>query len=73
VLTRKEAWRKQFEHIPHGSAWLAEGDEPETLEILRRNVNKGLPCGSVKFVRRLETLAGRMLAYRLRGRPRKKV
>ncbi len=73
VLTRKQVWRKQFEQISHGSAWLAEGDEPETLEILRRNVNKGLPCGSVKFVRRLERLTGRMLAYRPRGRPRKQV
>jgi hypothetical protein len=70
VLTRKEVWRKQFEHIPHESAWLAEGDEPQTLEILRRNVNKGLRCGSVKFVRRLERLSGRVLAYRPRGRPR---
>ncbi len=35
-----------------------------------RNINKGLPCGSAKLVRRLEKLAGRMLTYRPRGRPR---
>lgn len=69
VLSKKPLWRKHLEHIPNWSAWLAEGDEPETLATLRRNVNKGLPCGSANFVRRLERLAGRVLAYRPRGRP----
>lgn len=35
------------------AAWLAEGDEPQRLEILRRNVEKGLPCGSGKFIQKL--------------------
>ena len=53
------------------SAWLAQGDEPGELEILRRNADKGLPCGSQKFIGKLERLTGRVLQYRLRGRPRK--
>jgi hypothetical protein len=32
------------------SAWPAEGDESEELAVLRRNVDKGLPCGSESFI-----------------------
>ena len=71
VLTKKPSWRKQFEAIGDWSAWLAEGDAPEQLEIMRRHTEKGLPCGSEKFIRKLETLAGRALHYRPQGRPRK--
>jgi len=71
VLSDKSAWRRQFESIGDWSAWLAEGDEPERLEILRRNVEKGLPCGSETFIRRLEKMTGRALQYRPRGRPKK--
>ena len=71
VLTRKSSWRKQLEGIGDWSAWLAEGDEQQTLEVLRRNVEKGLPCGSEKFIQKLEKLTGRALQYRPRGRPRK--
>lgn len=70
VLTRKPYWRRQFESIGDWAAWLAEGDEPQSLEILRRNVDKGLPCGSDRFIRKLEKLTGRALQYRPRGRPR---
>ena len=72
VLTKKAAWRKQFESIGDWSAWLAEGDEPEQLEVLRCNAGKGLPCGSAKFIQKLEKLTGRALQYRPRGRPRKR-
>jgi putative transposase len=72
VLTKKAAWQKQFESIGDWSAWLAEGDEPEQLEVLRRNAGKGLPCGSAKFIQKLEKLTGRALQYRPRGRPRKR-
>lgn len=71
VLTTKSSWRKQFEAIGDWSAWLAEGDAPQQLEVLRRNAEKGLPCGSEKFIRKLEKLTGRALQYRPRGRPRK--
>ena len=71
LLTTKPYWRNQFEGIGDWSAWLAEGDEPEKLDVLRRNVEKGLPCGSEKFVRRLEKMTGKALQYRPRGRPKK--
>lgn len=67
VLTDKTVWCKQFESIGDWSAWLAEGDEPEQLEILRRNADKGLPCGSERFIRRFEKLMGRQLVFRPRG------
>ena len=71
VLTTNSSWRKQFEAIGDWSAWLAQGDEPQELEVLRRNADKGLPCGSEKFIRKLERLTGRALQYRPQGRPRK--
>jgi putative transposase len=71
VLTTKTTWRKQFEAVGDWSVWLAQGDEPEKLEVLRRNAEKGLPCGSDKFIQKLEKLTGRVLQYRPRGRPRK--
>ena len=71
VLTTNPSWRKQFEAIGDWSAWLAQGDAPQELEVLRRNADKGLPCGSEKFIRKLEKLTGRGLQYRPQGRPRK--
>ena len=71
VLTRKPYWQRQFESIGDWAAWLSEGDEPQRLEILRRNVEKGLPCGSEKFIHKLETLTGRALQNRPRGRPKR--
>jgi len=71
LLTKKSYWRKQFESMGDWSAWLAESDEPEKLEVLRRNVEKGLPCGTEKFIQKLEKMTGRALQYRPRGRPRK--
>ena len=71
LFTTKSYWKEQFESVGDWSTWLAEGDDPKQLEILRRNVDKGLPCGSDKFIQKLEKLAGRMLGHRPRGRPRK--
>jgi hypothetical protein len=71
VLTTKSSWRKQFEAVGDWSTWLAQGDEPEKLEALRCNAEKGLPCGSEKIIQRLEKLTDRALQYRQRGRPRK--
>ena len=72
VLCSKPYWRRQFEGIGNWSAWLAAGDEPGQLEILRRNADKGLPCGSDKFILRLEKCVGRKLAFRPRGRPKRR-
>ena len=71
ILTNKSAWRRQFDSIGDWSAWLAEGDEAEQLDRLRRHTSKGLPCGSERFIQKLEKLTGRALKYRPRGRPKK--
>jgi putative transposase len=73
LLTTKSTWRKEFESIGDWSSWLAEGDEPEELEVLRRNVERGLPCGSEKFIEKLEKMTGRVLRFRSQGRPRKEL
>ena len=70
VLTRKATWKRQFAGIGDWSAWLAEGDEPQEMEVLRRNVEKGLPCSAPKFIQMLEKLTGRDLQYRPPGRPK---
>jgi putative transposase len=69
TLTGKPRWRRKIDGIGDWAAWLAEGDAPDTLEVLRRNADKGLPCGSERFIRKLEKSAGRALRYRPRGRP----
>ncbi len=71
VLTMKRYWKKQFELISDWSAWLAEGDSEEEMSILRRNVQKGLPCVSRRFLCKLEKRAGRVLEYRPMGRPKR--
>jgi len=71
VLTTKAYWMKQFESIEDWSAWLAEGDPENELSVLRRNTDKGLPCGSDRFIKKLEKKAGRALGFRPRGRPTK--
>jgi putative transposase len=71
VLTTKVYWRKQFEAIGDWSAWLAEGDLEIEMATIRRNVEKGLPCGSDRFIRKLEKRVGRILQYRPLGRPKK--
>jgi putative transposase len=69
LLDASPRWSKQFAAVANWSAWLAEGDEEQELQIVRRNVDKGLPCGSEKFVAELGEQAGRVLAYRAQGRP----
>ncbi len=71
LLSQKAAWQRELTQITDWSAWLAEGDETEQISILRRNADKGLPCGSDRFIRKLEKLAGRVLQYRPQGRPKK--
>ena len=70
VLTKRALWRNEFKSIRRWSAWLAEGDAPQQLDVLRRHVERGLPCGSMKFIQRLEKLTGCSLQFRPRGRPR---
>lgn len=53
------------------SKWLQEPDGDEEMDILRRNVQKGLPCGSESFITELEKKLERSLIFRPQGRPRK--
>lgn len=71
LLDLESVWNKQFATIENWSEWLAEGDEADELQILRRNVDKGLPCGSERFVQALGNQVGRMLMHRPQGRPKK--
>lgn len=70
LLTTGSHLQEQFESVRNWSAWLAEGDDPSQLEVLRRNAAKGLPCGSPSFIQKLEGIAGRALQFRPPGRPK---
>lgn len=67
ILTTSDSWRQRLATIRDWSAWLASGDAPDCLEVLRRRVDKGLPCGSREFVEALEESTGRDLQERPRG------
>ncbi|MGH6630258.1 MAG: hypothetical protein ACREB3_11055, partial [Burkholderiales bacterium] len=73
VLTKDPEWLGQVRSRRDWSKWLAEGDQPEQLKVLRRHVEieRGLPCGSEGVVRKLERRAGQLLPPRPRGRPKK--
>ena len=73
ILTRSSRWMEILEQIENWSEWLAEGDEPQKIKLIRRNIEKGLPCGSDEFIKRLERIAGRILQYRPQGRPREEI
>ena len=53
--------------IPDWAAWLADENPAETAAI-RRNTHTGRPCGTVEFIRKLETLLGRLLLPQKAGR-----
>lgn len=71
LLSQQKHWRRQFEAMGDWADFLAVPDEPAKMEILRRNVDKGLPCGSERFIRKIEKIAGRILTFKPQGRPRK--
>ena len=50
---------------------MAEGEDENQLLVIRRNIDKGLPCGTEQFIKKLEKVAGKVLQYRPQGRPRK--
>ncbi|MBL4886778.1 MAG: transposase [Planctomycetaceae bacterium] len=51
------------------SDWLALPESKGIIDLINRNIEKGLPCGSDNFIARLEVLANRSLQYRPQGRP----
>lgn len=71
LLNPESGLSRKFSEIEDWPAWLAEGDEAEELLMLRRNIEKGLPCGSDGFVQKLGRKVGRLLEYRPQGRPKK--
>jgi putative transposase len=71
LLKTTPAWRASFADINDWPAWLAEPDEDEKLLVLRRNAMMGLPCGSEKFISKIEKRAGRNLHVNPIGRPKK--
>ena len=71
VLTKDPEWFKQFKSVGDWAKWLGDGDRPEQLEVLRRHVERGLPCGAEGFIRKLERQAKQLLRLRPRGRPKK--
>jgi putative transposase len=70
VLSTLAKWKKLTDHVDDWSAWLAEGDVGNELSIIRRNIEKGLPCGSEQFIRKLEKLSRRSLQFLPQGRPK---
>ena len=70
VLSNNPQWKKLTEQVDDWSAWLAGGDDPSELKVIRRNIEKGLPCGSDRFIKNLEKMIGRSLQFRPQGRPR---
>jgi putative transposase len=71
LLTKNRWYEQLLAGIPDWSAWLAPGDDPEALAMLRRNSAKNLPCGSAAFIEQLEKRTGRVLRPRKPGSPRK--
>jgi putative transposase len=57
--------------ISNWSAYLGQADSPEDIKQFALHEHTGRPLGSDDFVKRLETLTGRVLAPRIRGRKKK--
>ena len=71
VLTDNEGWSRRRNAIGNWSVWLAEAERAPELDAIRARTRRGAPCGSEQFVKQLESVAGRPLQWRRRGRPRK--
>lgn len=69
LLNPQSRWSKRFADVDDWAAWLSQGDEEVEMMVLRRNLDKGLPCGSDRFINKLGKAAGRELSYRPPGRP----
>lgn len=64
-----------FEYNPANQqdwiTFLEERSPVEPVDVLRRNIEKGLPCGETSFVEKLERLSNRTLSFKPVGRPKK--
>jgi putative transposase len=73
VLSHKTEWQTMLASIGDWSEWLSVEEEAGRLDMLRRHVEKGLPCGSDDFVQALGRTIGRVLECRPQGRPKQRV
>lgn len=72
LLTTEPRWQHQFAAIGDWSAWLAQGNDPQEISILRKNATTGLPCGSDEFITQLEAATGcRLHDGRRENRPKR--
>jgi len=53
------------------SEWLNLPEQQSVIDIIHRNVEKGLPCGDDNFIDKLEAIAKKSLRYKPQGRPHK--
>ena len=51
--------------------YLHEKSDKESIDIITRNIEKGLPCGNLEFIEKLEQQSKRDLSYKPIGRPKK--
>jgi len=71
VLCHKNEWKNAFASIEDWSKWLEVEESADKQEVLRKHVEKGLPCGADSFVQTLGKKIGRLLENRPQGRPKK--
>lgn len=71
VLGKKEDWGNLLVSTEDWANWLLIEEANDHLNVLRKHVEKGLPCGSEGFVKRLGNQIGRILELRPQGRPKK--
>ena len=70
VLSDNHQWKKLTEQVDDWSSCLAKGNGPSELKLIRRSIEKGLPCGSDLFIKSREKMIDRSLKFRPPGRPR---
>jgi putative transposase len=71
ILNVNSTWQRRLKTIEDWAHWLASEEDSESLDTLRRRVEKGLPCGSSEFIESLESDTGRSMRCRPQGRPPK--
>ena len=71
ILSNKVEWERVLASVGDWAGWLSVEEEVERLDVLRKHVQKGLPCGSDVFVQVLGQKIGRVLKNRQQGRPKK--
>lgn len=71
LIKAESPWQQQLAAVADWPGWLAQADDENALNTLRLHANKGLPCGDEGFVAKLGDMAGRCLAPKPQGRPKK--